>query len=551
MTAALVQPPALMLTSQMEVSTPRTPRWPWVAAASAFVLYTAVGIWLFEVKGYAIRDALSRTLNAKVMLLGRDPHLGAMGFYWMPLPMFTRVPFVLLFDRFGHAELGGAAASALFSALTIPVLAAIGRMLDLRESVTMLIVATYALSPLTIFMGANAMSEGTFGFFLALALLAFLRWRADASARSPAAVGLALAGAALCRYETIFFMVVVGVAVALFHHRRRWLQALTFTVLPPLIVFAWWAIASQVIKGDALYWLHASKSLTATPVGASWLPADRTWSKLIRHDAYAVVALAPSLVAVIAGLLFRPRQWRTSLCLVGVALAMPVFVTYQVHSGASWGEVRFYILVPLLSTICVMWLVRAVQDHTWLRLWGVAGVVLLFVGIGTGVVYMSDPRLTGAAKESVVFGSLLGRSTPKDFIRPGELAPIAPAKEIDGPFRQLDRDLSSSFAAGKRVAMDSSNGFPFLVTSSPKSYLLPEDREFERIMDHPRGQFDFIVDLQQPPDQTSPSGSTLLGLISSMTDGGRWQEVGVYGSAILYEWVETGDLPTVHGPMSP
>ena len=224
-------------------------------------------------------------------------------------------------------------------------------------------------------------------------------------------------------------------------------------------------------------------------------------------------------------------------------------MTYQVHGGSSWGEVRFYILVPLLSTIGVMWLVHAGREARLLRLWATVGIALLVLGIATSTIYMSDPALTGAAKEANFFAPLIGRPPPGVHLEPGQLAPIAPAAEIVGPMRQLDRDLAPELAKGRKVAMDSFDAFPFLVSSRPKSFLLPEDRKFERIVASPDGQFSFIIDMEVPAEQRTAVGQDLLNLLTSMTDGGRWEKVGVYASAILYEWVPNGQQPTIHGPL--
>ena len=109
--------------------------------------YLVVSVWLLDVQNYLLLDGASRTITAEVLVLSRDPHLGAMGFYWPPLPMFVRVPFVLLLAPFQQAVYAGAMSTCLLSALTIPVLAAIAKQLRLSTGQAALLIALYALNP--------------------------------------------------------------------------------------------------------------------------------------------------------------------------------------------------------------------------------------------------------------------------------------------------------------------------------------------------------------------------------------------------------------------
>ncbi len=72
------------------------------------VVYVAVGWWL--IVGQALhhqRRACPKTLTAQLMMLVRDPHLASMGYYWMPLPMLVRIPFVLVLYPFHNTVMAG------------------------------------------------------------------------------------------------------------------------------------------------------------------------------------------------------------------------------------------------------------------------------------------------------------------------------------------------------------------------------------------------------------------------------------------------------------
>ena len=81
-----------MIEREQELRTDRWPERPWLMAAFAYVQYALVAVWMMEVRTFALGDALSRTSMAKMVVLSRDPHLAAWGFYWVPLPAISRIP---------------------------------------------------------------------------------------------------------------------------------------------------------------------------------------------------------------------------------------------------------------------------------------------------------------------------------------------------------------------------------------------------------------------------------------------------------------------------
>ena len=516
------------------------PRWSWWLAAAAFAQYLLAGWWLIAVRHYVIRDALSRTLSAKLMTLSRDPHLGAMGFYWMPLPTMLRMPFVLVLEPFGRAELAGPATSAFMAALTVPVLVAIGRVLKLSTAVTVLLVCLYALSPVTVFLGANGMSETCSGLFLAITLLGFLRWRHDGRMQSLVLAGLGLAGSAMSRYETVVLMPIVAVAVALCVENVRRRDAVTVVLLPTVLVFGWWMLASRLIVGDWLYFYHVAKTVTALPPDPQWLPTNLGFGSILAHGVTVVLVLAPALVAVIVGSALAWRRWRTSLFLLGMAVAIPAFIVVQVARGASWGVPRFFMLSPLMAVVGVMWIIRTGLTTPANRVVGAAGIGLVAIGAITGTVFLSSQTNAYAEGEFAFFAPLIGREQAYGSV------------DFDGsnrvfigdlrPFRQLKRDLDPFLADGDVAVMDSLQAVPVLLTDYPRQFIVPEDRDFEEVLSDPIGRFDFIV------IQNGTAMTVYRQLIDSalaITEGGIWKQVADYNQQIVvYEWVANGSQPT-------
>jgi hypothetical protein len=519
----------------------RRPRWPWLIASFAFLQYTLIGAWLIFGRHYAIGDAFSRSLSAKLMVLSRDPHLGSMGFYWMPVPTVSRIPFSLITHPFGVDELAGPLTSALFAALTVVVLARICTELGLSSSWSVVVCLAYALNPVTMYLGANGMSESTFGFFLALVMLGLFRWRNAGTTTSLALLAVALAGAAMCRYETLLLLPIFAVLAWLRSPTGRKRSTMLLMVLPAIFVFFWWYVASYLIEGDGLFWLNASRATTATPPDAAWLPSPQTAGALALHSAFVVAMLAPAALAVVLGAVLAWREWRTGLGVVGVMLVIPIVVTYQLVGGSSWGVPRFYSVTPLLSLIGVVWVISVSREHRAARVAGWCGAVLVVAGALSASLFLSSHRFAYAEGEYAFFGPLLGRE-PASSTVPSD----GPNRVFNGdirPFYDLQADLDPLLAEGALVAMDGLQGVPALLTAEPKQFIVPEDRDFQEILSDPVGRFDFIVVISS----VAPSGNSRLlqSELQRNTDGGTWQQVGDYrGIVKIWEWVLDGETPT-------
>lgn len=512
----------------------------------AFVQYTLVGAWLLYSRHYAIGDSMSRTLSAKLMVLSRDPHLGAVGFYWMPLPTVTRVPFVLALQQFDLAELAGPMTSALFAALTIPVLFRIARLLDV-ERAGAVVIAIYALSPVTMYIGANGMSESTFAFCLALTMWAFLKWRHHGTVQSLAMLGLSLGLAVSCRYEGLVIVPVVAVAVAIATETLSRRQAVIIAVFPAFVVFAMWSLASYLILDDAFFWYTASRSTTGTPRDASWLPTDRSIGSLLGFLAVMIGSLAPAVAAVAIGCLSAFKRWRTSLGIIGFITALPVVIGLQVLDGSSWGAPRFFITTPVVAAVGVLWVLRAGRGDSRTFTIGVIGVGLLAVGAVTGGLFLSSHRYAHAEGEYAFFGPLFGREEAGPTVDDS-----GPNRVFSGdirPYLRVTRDLDRYLSEGQRAAMDSLQAIPVVLTENPKQWIVPEDRDFEEILSDPVGRFDFIVVL---PSTAPTIYRVLLEAELQRNTEGLWQKVGDYeGRAIVYEWVPTGNVATFVGELDP
>ena len=538
---------------------PRAARWPWAMAVIAFFEFLAAGWWMMYVKQYAIGDATTRTLNAKLMVLSSDPHLGAIGFYWMPIPTFTRIPFVLLLQPFGAAAFAGPMTCAFFGALTIPIVASTGRVLEAPRWLVVTVCAVFALSPLTVYISSNGMSESTFACFIALTLLAYARWSRSHHVWDLVFFGVALALGTATRYEMLIVAPFLCAGVAVQLSRDRWVRAFTLAMIPTLLWVGAWGLASKLIMKDWLFFLHASSGLTKVPDDATWLPAQRTLLNSLRYSGLMVALIAPGTVFAVVAI---RRNLRATLGLIAGATAMPLVSAYQVHTGTSWAVARFFMVLSVFGTVAVLWAASPLMNpskpsnpsrpttrpradsrrpsRSNQRI-GFAGVAVLVVGVVFGTLHLAVRRNTSPEGEYIFFRYLLGRDSATTPIVGG------PNQLFESDLRQyylLRDELDPLLAKGKKVATEVSN-FETLITREPSQYVVPENRNFELVAADPIGRFDFVVIVKS--SAVSSHGQALLNDIHATTPLGKWVKTRDYTNLTLWEFVPGGKVLTT-GP---
>jgi Dolichyl-phosphate-mannose-protein mannosyltransferase len=519
---AVEEAPALNEFPSTPVTIVTRSRWAWVVATALFVQYTLTGIWLLSDRQYAIGDSIARTLNAQVMVLSRDPHLGAMGFYWMPLPMLIRIPFVLVLAPFESQMYAGPLSTALLAALVVPVLVRIAAELRLATMTTVVLVAVYALNPVTVFSAANGMSEAAFALFLALTLLGLIRFGANGNVRSLAFLGASLAGGLLSRIEFIPITIAAVLACLLLAHKDRWRRIAAMVALPPLAVFMAWSFASRLIVGDAFYWYHEGKASGATPATHPWMPASLTPTTIAGYVGFMALLVAPAIPIAVGAAAIRRHDWRRTVGLAMVLGAIPAFIALQLLMRTSWGNPRYFAVLPLGGCVLAMWALSLAES------WApqarvVLGVLLTAVGVSGAVVATyaySDPTRTSIESESVFFAAITGRPAPDYPRRFDQLQPL-----VD----YLDPEL----ATGKIAVIDTRGGIPLLMSSHPQQFIIPEDRDFEQIMSDPTNRFDFVV---LPSVGLTSRYRSVIEAAMKAVQGGTFVLVKDFGSAALWQF---------------
>lgn len=485
MTAVILRPelvtPVATSTAEAVVS-PRQPRWPWWMALAAFLQYTVVGAWLLKVQGYLLLDGASRTLTAQTVVLSRDPHIAAMGFYWPPLPMFIRVPFVLVLFPFGQSLMAGAVSTAFISALVIPVLAAIGRALDLSTARSAVLIGLYAMNPVVMFYAANGMSEACFYLFLALSYLGYLRFEKSRSTSDLRLLSVGLALGVMSRIEFIPITMAFIVACALLTPRNRWKRVSFLVGLPPLYVFVLWTWASQLIAKDAFYWYHAGKISGSTPDIHPWMPDNLTLVNVVGYVMEMTFVYAPGLGLLLLFGVVRGIKRAHWLGLVLAGFVLPAFMALQLVLRTNNGAQRYFVVSAVSGVIVLMWVVATCAR----RRPAVSGLVyglavLSMVGGAIAVIVVNNDKWHSSLQsESAFFAPLIGKE-PIPFPKYTE--------GLDDLIAKLDHEL----AKGEYVAMDSKGGIGLLYSQHPKQFIVPEDRDFDEIMSDAEGRFRYVL----------------------------------------------------------
>lgn len=448
--------------------------------AVAFLGYLAFAWWLRDGLHYIIGDSLARTADAVYTVSGRDPHLGAIGFYWPPLPSLLQIPLIPLLSVVHAAEWAGPVVSAAAMALTIPVIARLCAAYGTDRRFMLAAVVAFAANPMVVFFAANGMGEAVFFLGTALALLGFARWARRGEAADLALLAFGLTAGVLVRFEALGLAVVLAAAAAA-RRTRPWLSSrvAAAVLLPPVFAFAVWMLVQRILLGDALYFLHAYTGNDTSNL--FWLP-DPHGNPLVALAWAAgwVVVMSPVLLLVPVALRERGRSLadvRHAVALLGCAAMFPVLEAVLLLRHQTTGNPRYFMLLLLFGVAAGAWM--AARS----RAWTAAVAVLLAVAAVSTTVKLTDPRATRSETENAVFDRLLRRP-----------APVPESTREWQTWRAVTR-LVDPLLTGRRLALaDTNYAFPAVLFTAKRShFLIPSDRAWERTVADPAGRIDVVL----------------------------------------------------------
>lgn len=521
-----------MVVAPRRTATAPRERWPYALALVAFLLYVVVAYWLLYVRGYEIGDAVTKTSAAQHVIASRDPHLAAMGFYWMPLPQLSQVPFVWVLSHLGVAQFAGPLTTACWGAAVLPVLAAVARVCATPPQLARLMVVVYAVSPVALWTSANGMSEAPSFFFLALALLGYAQWvRSDATG-SLALAAIGLGGLMLCRYEALPVAAALAVCCALQVRRERWLSTVTVVMLPALYMFALWLLASKLIMKDAFFWLKTLLKVgKGSGNGAAVYTANPTVIDMVRFGLLMTVVMTLLMLVLLPTVLARrPRQLVRNLGFAAPGLVFPAIVFVQQMRATAPGQTRYYYPAWIVSIVMGMDLAGRMrhrygdEPRRWARpvVHVVIGVVAA-VSVGGQALGLSDARVSSVESEHLLFAPLIGRTST--------LPPGVSLRERTDGWKALFATVDGELGSGAALMLDTdSSPEASLFTRHPDRLVIPEDRDFEQTLAAPEGRVDYIAFRTAATSAATSRFLPEMKAVVASTSKGRWTKVAEFGT---------------------
>src|SRR5690606_8151916 len=238
--------------------------------AGSFVGWLVIAVIVYYVMDIWNADSLSRTIDAQAVLYSRDPHLGAIGFVWPPLPTLARIAIFPVTHNLGLAAFTGQITSALFAAGCVVVLYRILRLLELPRTTRMVWLGVAMLNPVVVLHFTNGTAESAFTLLVLLAVQSALRLPIT-PLPAISGMGLAIAAALLVRYEALAIAGTSAVGVLIFammtKHTalgRSWrrTEALLVALLFPVVfVGVLWMYFNWAIQGDPLFFYRSVYSI--------------------------------------------------------------------------------------------------------------------------------------------------------------------------------------------------------------------------------------------------------------------------------------------------
>jgi hypothetical protein len=366
-------------TRQPLSATLRRPAFRWggpALFAASFLTYTAIGMVLTLHYNLVDGDGPSRVADAGYVLFSRDPHLGAIGFVWNPLPSLVELPFLLLKGVWAPLQTRGQAGtlqSALFMAAAVCQVRLIALDRGVPRGWRWLLIAGFAINPMIVMFGGNGLSEAALLFCTTWAARRLMLWMRTPDTVHLVVAGLALTVGYLARYESL--AAAVG-AAALVAGTSAWRARTTdggrlrlgygaglydaaLLMFPVLMGFIIWAASSLILIGQP-FTQFSSQYGNSSQVSSSHVGQQVTNHLAVLESALrAMVSLEPLLptVLVIAAALAIHRRAGDLLAPLVLFGGILSFEAVAQLDGLTFGWFRFYLsAIPLcVCAVATLW----------------------------------------------------------------------------------------------------------------------------------------------------------------------------------------------------
>jgi hypothetical protein len=511
----------------------------WALTLASLALYLFSAFWTTYGLHFWINDALNRSDDALYVTIGRDPHLGAIGFYWPPLPQLLQLPLMPFLRPFGAEIMAGPISSAVCMALTVPVLAKIGQRLHLSRPLTFVFCLVFALTPDMIYTASNGMSEACFLLTGAVTMLGLLSYVESRATPDLIILSLGLSGAVMTRLEGPELTLAIALIAAFsFRHIRSSLWTTILIGLPPLACFLLWMLVQYVLLKNPFFFLDQEQGGAGTGPGSRfWLPDIAADPLKVFPWAFGwVVVLAPVLILLLVVTVANPRSKKTRGSL-GILAAMGVFLAIQIFTVAvqdGFGDPRYFVMAVLFGLVAAMWL-ASTHRNALARAWNVGLVGLLVVAAGTGSYALTSGRITHVEGECAYFQYGVARVLP--FLGRAQTGKYACIKPTNGllAWEQADTWIDGHLTDHDRILADNASNYAAeLYTTRPKLFVVRNDRDWAKTVANPV-HITYIItqstSRNAPPNvaatYSQDDGATLISL-----DRSEWHLVRSFGGAL-------------------
>jgi len=465
----------------------------WLLMTAAYII---AGIAISSSTGMIYGDALSRVADASFALRSRDPHLGAIGTVFSPLPALLSIPFVPLASWW--PELIARGWAAIFSsgaAMAFATIQLVGFATDRgwpRRSAIALVGIGFCLHPMIVLYAVNGMGEALFIAMAVTIVRTLSAWRRGGSVNPLVASAVALSLLYLVRYEAV----VVGagvVAVTAIHtaqmrrdqplndRLRAATMASTVAGFPLAIAVVGWALTSWILTGELFAQLSSLYGNRAI------LALEGATGSGFGTAAAMVFVLSPGILVLVSAALVLGWRRRDHDAVVAMVVLAPslAFNVVAIAIGASFQFLRFTILAIPIAIIAVI-VLRPFEDPPIARLkkptrmrasHAVAWLIVAGFVVGalpTSVVALQDRSL--GSQDHAVMMALSALPGP---IEERTLRTFATERELAHYIDRLDPDDGL-------VLVDTTYGFAVVAASSrPERFVIPGNRDFRLILDDP------------------------------------------------------------------
>lgn len=492
--------------------------------AAIFAAEFGLGYYLSSIVGYIHSDAISRVANAFYVLYSRDPHLGAIGFVWNPLPSFIELIILTLYPLFPALASQGLAAvlqSALFAGLSVVMLYSTGRRFGLSAAISLPFALLYSLNPFIFLFGANGLSDSLYVYFLMLTVVQFTLWLKERGTNSLIVASFALALAFWTRYEAVPFGVslafAVVIAILFMRHTaqdsmnplREKLYKIEATwillLLPAVFSGLLWVFFNYIIMGNPLYFLNSEYSNVAQ---SEALKNDEAFRRIFESPLLALwfvvrktLWFSIPLLAIWLLRLFNRRlfQW-DNVILILLFAAVPGLQYLLLLRESSFGWFRYFMYV---FPVTVAWIPYELSKFRKGAPQRAAFSVIAAAMIGTAALLTYAMTQPGIAPDE---NNFLKRQSENEHY-------VAQTRER-GIAAYMDEHYRDA-----TILTDSYSAYNILISSEhPRKYLITSDYLFKQALNDPPGNdIDFILIPKPLPDIPK---SAVNALYPDMFEGG-------------------------------